>query len=130
MSPLLHPPFASQHLSCAKQALSPHIWQLCLMQSGLKIPHAAQAAPPLPQLSLVFPGMQVVPSQHPLAQVTESQLVPWHALLTHVSAKEVQFWHAAPPLPHWVFESPGWHVLSGRQQPLGQVVELHTGGGT
>ena len=35
--------------------------------------HATQAPPPVPQAALVFPGLQVVPSQQPLEQLVALQ---------------------------------------------------------
>jgi hypothetical protein len=40
--------------------------------------------------------------------------------------KPVQAMQAAPPVPHTEFVVPAWHMPLASQQPLGQLVLLHT----
>jgi hypothetical protein len=95
--------------------------------------HAAQAAPPFPQLAVVLPPRQVAPEQQPLGQEVALQIqvpaeqiwpaahcapVPhWHApVLEQLSESSVlHAEHAAPPIPHAA--SDGELHVEPEQQP-------------
>jgi hypothetical protein len=57
----------------------------------------------------------------------KTPLVHVHAPSTQSGATSLptQLWHAAPPVPHTAFVSPGWQVASV-QQPWGQLVASQT----
>jgi hypothetical protein len=81
--------------------------------------HATHASPPKPQAESER-ELQIVPEQHPPAQVSAQ---PEHTPLVHVSgAGHVE--HALPPLPHAAASLPAWHWLF-RQQPLGHETPSH-----
>jgi hypothetical protein len=65
--------------------------------------------------------------QHPLQFDELHPAVTTHALLVQTLEDEVQLVHAAPPLPHAVFEVPATHVVP-EQHPLGHVDALQGGG--
>jgi hypothetical protein len=67
-----------------------------------------QTAPSSPQAPFEVPALQVLPMQQP-AQVVGPQGVT-QAPLSH-TVPAAQLAHATPPVPHAVFEFPGWHWL-------------------
>lgn len=87
---------------------------------------AAQAAPPDPQLALLFPFRQVMPSQQPLPQFPAlqefgggAQTLLWQVL---PPAQVVQ---AIPPVPQAESLDPPRQVVPS-QQPVGQLVASQT----
>jgi hypothetical protein len=83
---------------------------------------AEQAAPLLPHCEAVAGETQLVPLQHPLAQLAELQ--PAHAWLVQLPPPhEAQ---VAPPVPQALLDVPDWHWLLPSQQPVGHEVPSHT----
>ena len=70
------------------------------------VPQFAHAPPPLPHAAAVFPSVQLVPLQQPLAHVAAEH----GGGITQVPASQLpapQSRQAAPPVPHAVCEVPG-----------------------
>ncbi len=108
-----------------------------LQLSALVALHVPQAAPPVPQLEVVFPARQLLPEQQPEQDVaSQMQAPPTHrwpmaheglAPQLHAPAVEQlsarvasQAMQAAPPVPH-VDKAGVRHALP-EQQPVGQFV--------
>jgi hypothetical protein len=94
--------------------------KLCAEQS-------MQVWPLLPHAWSESPAWHVAFWQHPVQFDELHPAATVHALLVHTFDDVVQFVHAAPPLPHAVFEVPATHVVP-EQHPFGHVDALHGGG--
>ena len=93
--------------------------------------HAVQVAPLRPHWPLVGGVTQVVPLQQPVTQLPALQVPP---SVPASGATQVPPWQVAPPVqpvqvaplvPHWLLVGGEMQVVPA-QQPLGQVLELHT----
>lgn len=97
---------------------------------GLLVEQLAQLPPPLPQLAVVVPAAQALPSQHPVQQLPAWQVPPlqevpsvaaavWQAPPTQLAlsqgAEETHALQLAPPLPQWSLVLPGQQVAPSRQ---------------
>ena len=102
-------------------------------------PQMAQAAPPVPQAPLLFPGWQVLPWQQPAGhEVASHPQIPFrqccpgmhagppsqrHMPPTHESASMPQSTQARPPVPH--ADTLGDVQVVPAQQPLGHEIGSH-----
>ena len=98
--------------------------QACVLVEQTWVPvQVTQAVPPVPQAPAEVPATQPAsPSQQPLGQLVESQLVATHVPLGLQAWPAVQDLHAAPLIPQVASEvapNPGfWHLPLESQQPV------------
>jgi hypothetical protein len=89
------------------------------------LPHGAQATPPVPQLKMLSPAWQKLPSQQPVGHLR----APHTAATQAPATQSWPFWqteHASPVSPQAVTLLPGWHETPsqhpGAHEPSGTQV--------